>query len=156
MAESVIAHFPISPISPSGAARLMDDGGQRWRNPIRMVFVWLSRIWSLLNSLSEKLDRISRAVETPGPKGLNPEAWVGLRPASAKAYSEAVRAFVVWAERQRLPLEFPAEIDRAVVSFGRETHLTRGQRETFAAVCLGPTRRSIICCAIFHRSTKYR
>ena len=129
-----------SPISPCAAAHPMAGGGPRSRNPIHRLFAWLSHIWSLLNSIADKLQgvvdklqRVERALETPGPKGLNPDAWVGLRPASAKAYSDAVQAFVAFVEKQRLPLEFPAEIDRAIVIYGRETRRTRAQMETLVA-----------------------
>ena len=123
-----------SPTSPCAAARPMAGGGPRSRNPIHRLFAWLSHIWSLLNSIADKLQgvvdklqRVERALETPAPKGLNPDAWVGLRPASAKAYSDAVQAFVAFVEKQRPRLNFPQK-SIVLLSFMAVRRVGRGHR----------------------------
>ena len=64
---------------------------------------------------------------------MNKDAWLGLRPDSANAYSKAVRDFAEWAQNRQLPVVYPAEIDRAAVLFAQERKLTRARFETLCA-----------------------
>ena len=96
----------------------------------------LSRILSLLSEIAAAVSRLERAVAPPGPQGVNPDAWVGLRPDSALTYSRAVQDFMRWAETKSLMLEFPTEIDRAVVQYARENRLSRGKLETLSSALM--------------------
>ena len=94
----------------------------------------LSQILSMLSNVLQALSRLERATAPPGPRGVNHDAWVGLRPDSAAAYQAAVKHFLHWSSNQNLPLEYPSEIDRAVVLYAQQTKLTRGKIETLTSL----------------------
>ena len=107
----------------------MEFGGQRSRNPIRRLFALLSQILSMLSNVLQALSRLESATSPPGPRGIDHDTWLGLRPDSAETYQSAVRHFRDWASNQNLPLEYPSEIDRAVVLCSQQTMLTQGKTE---------------------------
>ena len=111
----------------------MEFGGPRSLNPIRKLFVLLWRILSMLTRVLEALSRVERATAPPGPTGINHDAWLGLRPDSAEAYQQAVREFLSWCHHRRLPLEYPTEVDRAVVLYSQQVRLSRGKMETLTS-----------------------
>ena len=87
----------------------------------------------MLTNVLQALSRLERATSPPGPKGINEDAWLGLRPESAKAYQSAVADFLCWSTARNLDLEYPSEIDRAVVVYSQEGKLTRGKMETLTS-----------------------
>ena len=93
-------------------------------------------LWQILSQLGrilQALSRLERATAPPGPQGLNRDAWLGLRPQSAAAYQALIGEFTTWCSRHRLDLDYPTEIDRAVVAFAQDTKLSRGRLETLCS-----------------------
>ena len=108
-------------------------GGRRLLSLIRSVFATLAQILSTLTKIAEALSRVERATAPSGPLGVNEDAWLGLRPASAAAYAKSVQDFAEWIQTRQLQAVYPAEIDRAVVRYAQEKKLTRAKLENLCA-----------------------
>ena len=93
----------------------------------------ISQALARLNSMEAALARLERATAPAGPAGINHDAWLGLRPDSAAAYAKAVKEFAEWAQVHQVPVQYPAEVDRAVVHFAQERKLTRARLENLCA-----------------------
>ena len=83
--------------------------------------------------MSEALARVERATAPTGPAGIDHDAWLGIRQDFATAYAKAAKEFAEWPEARQVPVQYPAEVDRAVVRFAQERKMTKARLDNLCA-----------------------